>query len=138
MTRRNMGAALIGGAATAAMVGAKANAAARSQLAPPPIAAPAGAERVTVTLRLTAKDGEAFARHVLKVIPVTRIASGCRYSHTYRDQQRPNEFLLVQGWDSIEQQRGYIGWREKTGDLATFLGFLNGPPTIEVFSMFDA
>jgi hypothetical protein len=74
---------------------------------------------------------------LLKVIPVTRKASGNKYSHSLQDPKTPTEFLLVQGWDSIEQQQGYIAWRDKTGDLAQFRGFLSKDPVVEVYSMFD-
>lgn len=105
---------------------------------PPKISAPADARHVLVILRLSAKDAAAFRAHLLKVIPVTRVASGCRYSHSYQDPTAPGEFALVQGWDSIEQQRGYIQWRESTGDLAELTSFLTKPPVVETFSLVDA
>lgn len=39
-------------------------------------------------------------------------ASGCRYLHTYQNPAAPQEFLLVQCWDSLVQQQGYIVRRE--------------------------
>jgi len=105
---------------------------------PPTIPAPANAQAVFVTLRATARDAAAFRAHLMKVIPVTRLASGCRYSHTYQDPATPNEFLLAQGWDSIEQQQAYIAWRQSTGDLAEFGSFLTEPPKVEVFALVDA
>jgi quinol monooxygenase YgiN len=104
---------------------------------PPKIAKPANAAPVTVTLRLTAKDPALFKAHLLKVIPVTRKASGAKYSYSLQDPKNASEFLLIQSWDSIEQQQGYIAWREKSGDLAQFLGFLSKDPVIEVFALFD-
>jgi hypothetical protein len=104
LTRRDVALATAAVASAAAI----ASSSAQANPKPPVIAAPAGASLVTVTLRLTAKDATAFRAHLLKVIPVTRIASGCRYSHTYQDQAKPAEFVLVQGRDSIDQQQGYI------------------------------
>jgi quinol monooxygenase YgiN len=142
MSRRTLGAAIIGGAVAIGTAGsASVEAAQRSpadSVRPPAIATPANAQRVTMTLRLKAKDGEAFAQHLLSVIPVTRTASGCRYSHTFRDPANLAEFLLIQGWDSAEQQQGYIGWRQSTGDLDRFLAFLDQPPVIETFQLLDA
>jgi quinol monooxygenase YgiN len=142
MNRRTMG---ITALCSVVMFGANAQAANKKEKSkmtktssPPVIATPANAQRVTITLRLTAKDGDAFARHLLSVIPVTRVASGCRYSHTFRDPAKASEFLLIQGWDSAEQQQGYIGWRQSTGDLDRFLAFLEKPPVIETFHLLDA
>ncbi len=125
--------AIAAAAAVAAVVPAAASAA-----TPPKVAAPANAKPVLVTLRLTAKNADIFRAHLLKVIPVTRIASGCRYSHTYQDPAKPNEFVLLQGWDSIEQQQVYIAWRESTGDLAEFVGMLAQPPVVSSFVLIDA
>ena len=126
------------GAAAAAVAVAAALPVAAQAAMPPTVAAPAGARPVLVTLRLSAKDAGAFRAHLLKVIPVTRIASGCRYSHTYQDPAVASEFVLVQGWDSAEQQQAYIQWRESTGDLAEFLAFLSKPPVVERFALIDA
>ena len=69
---------------------------------------------------------------------MTRLASGCRYSHSYQHTKSPGEFLLVQGWDSIEQQQDYIAWRQARGDLAQFAAFLSKDPAIDMFDLFDA
>jgi putative intracellular protease/amidase/quinol monooxygenase YgiN len=106
-------------------------------LLPPVVAAPSNARPVLVTLRLSAKDADAFKNHLLKVIPITRLASGCRYSYSYQDPKMPTEFLLVQTWDSIEQQQSYIGWRQQRSDLAAFRAFLSKDPMIEFFELFD-
>lgn len=133
--RRNVvQAAALGGAA---LLVASATTA-QAQPKPPVVAAPAGARQVTITLRLTSKDAAQFKAHLLNVIPVTRVASGCRYSHSYQDAQKPAEFVLIQGWDSLAQQQGYLAWRDSTGDLKQLIGMLAKPPVVEVFELFDA
>jgi quinol monooxygenase YgiN len=104
---------------------------------PPVMAAPSNARTVLVTLRLSAIDADAFKKHLLKVISITRLAPGCRFSHSYQDPKTATEFLLVQTWDSVEQQQSYIGWRQKRGDLAAFRAFLSRDPVIEFFELFD-
>lgn len=125
-------------AAAAATVASVPTSAAAAAALPPKVAAPANAKPVLVTLRLSAASAADFRAHLLKVIPVTRVASGCRYSHTYQDPYNPGEFELVQGWDSVEQQQAYIKWRESTGDLAEFVGMLTQPPVVEVWNLIDA
>jgi quinol monooxygenase YgiN len=134
LTRRDVAV----GSALAATVLAVASPDAHANQKPPAIAAPAGARSVTVTLRLKAKDASAFKAHLLKVIPVTRVAAGCRFSHTFQDPAKSAEFVLIQGWDSLEQQQGYIKWREQTGDLKQFVDMLVQPPVVEVFELIDA
>lgn len=104
---------------------------------PPVMPAPANARTVMVTLRLSAKDADAFKNHLLKVIPITRLAPGCQFSYSYQDPRMPTEFLLVQTWDSVEQQESYIAWRQERGDLALFRAFLSKDPVVEFFELFD-
>ena len=105
---------------------------------PPPVPLALGAKPIVVTLRLSAKDAGSFAQHLRDVIPVTRVASGCRYSHTYQASGSPAEFVLIQGWDSAAQQRAYIAWRTAVGDMAHFVSLLSKPPVVEVFNLIDA
>jgi quinol monooxygenase YgiN len=125
-------------AAAATVLAGSASLAQAQVVDPPLIAAPAGAQPVTVTIRLTAKDADALRAHLLNVIPVTRTASGCRYSNTFQDPNTPTAFLLVQGWDSAEQQQGYIAWRDATGDLAQLIDMLSVSPVVETFALIDA
>jgi quinol monooxygenase YgiN len=136
LTRRDVaaGAVLAASVVAVAATGGQAQASEK----PPVIAAPAGARPVTITFRMQAKDADAFKAHLLKVIPVTRVASGCRYSHTFQDPTQPAEFLVFQGWDALEQQQGYIKWREQTGDLKQLLDMLAQPPVFAVFELIDA
>jgi hypothetical protein len=107
------------------------------EILPPRIAAPANAQAVIVILDMRAKDPVAFKAHLLKVIPVTRRASGIRFSWTAQDQGDLSRFTLFQEWDSLDQQQGYIAWRTSTGDLAELLSFLQGPPRVEIREVFD-
>jgi putative intracellular protease/amidase/quinol monooxygenase YgiN len=104
---------------------------------PPRIAAPAGALPVVLTIQLRARDAAAFKAHLLRVIPVTRRASGCRYSHTAQSPTSPRDFVLVQSWDSLEQQQGYMGWRQQRGDLAELLSKLEREAVVEAWTVFD-
>lgn len=110
---------------------------AQAQDVPPRVVAPDGAIAVVVVLELTAKDPGAFKEHLLRVIPVTRQASGIRYSWSTRDPANPASFVLYQGWDSLAQQQAYMSWREGRGDLAEFLSLLVEPPRVTVRTVFD-
>jgi len=133
LTRRD---ALVADSAAGAALAATSPSAADDR--PPAVAVPVNAKAIMITLRLSAKNADAFKQHLLEVIPVTRLASGCRYSHSYQAANKPNEFLLIQGWDSLEQQQAYIAWRQARGDLAQFSAFLGSDSVIETFDLFDA
>jgi quinol monooxygenase YgiN len=106
---------------------------------PPFIPAPADAAPVFVTIELVAKDPSALERHLnsAKVIPTTRLASGINYSWTMRDRNNPKRFLLIQQWNSVAQQQGYIAWRTKRGNLAQLRAFLSKDPIVTYLNPID-
>jgi quinol monooxygenase YgiN len=90
---------------------------------------------IVVTLRLTPTDPKAFQAYLAEILPDTRKAKGCRYIKTYAAKDGAGEFLLVQEWDSPEDQQAYLAWRESTGVLQTFLGHLAKPAEISVWTL---
>jgi len=106
---------------------------------PPHIPAPADATPVMVVIEARAKDPDAFRAYLQtsEVIPVTRLASGIHYSWSTQDQSNPERFFIIQSWNSVEQQQGYIQWREKSGALAEFVGMLKEQPQVTYVDAFD-
>jgi quinol monooxygenase YgiN len=106
---------------------------------PPFIPAPAEATPVLVIVELVAKDPNALERYLssAQVIPTTRLASGINYSWTVHDRNNPNRFLLIQQWNSVAQQQGYIAWRNKRGNLAQLRTFLSEDPVVTYLNPID-
>jgi len=106
---------------------------------PPFIAAPIDAVPVIVTVELMAKDSEILERHLNSagVIPLTRLASGINYSWTVRDANNTNRFVLIQQWNSVEQQQAYIGWRVERGNLAELRSLLTQDPIVTYLTPVD-
>lgn len=88
---------------------------------------------IVVTLRLTPSDPKAFQTFLAEILPDTRKARGCRYSKTYVGKESPGEVLLLQEWDSPEDQQAYMAWRESTGVLQKFLGHLAKPAEVQIW-----
>ncbi len=88
---------------------------------------------IVVTLRLTPTDPEAFQGFLSEILPDTRKARGCRFSKTYAGDGS-SDFLLIQEWDSAEDQKAYMAWREQTGVLQTFLGHLAKPAEVHIWA----
>jgi quinol monooxygenase YgiN len=88
---------------------------------------------IVVTLRLTPTDPNAFQSFLAEILPDTRKARGCRFSKTYAGHGSSDEFLLIQEWDSAEDQQAYMAWREETGVLKTFLGHLAKPAEVHIW-----
>lgn len=88
---------------------------------------------IVVTLRLTPSDPQAFQSFLAEILSDTRKARGCRFSKTYVGKEGSGEFLLLQEWESPEDQQAYMAWRESTGVLQKFLGHLAKPAEVHVW-----
>lgn len=86
---------------------------------------------IVVTLRLTPSDPAAFQAFLAEILPDTRTAKGNRACKTHVSDD--GDFLLIQEWDSREDQQAYMAWREQTGVLQTFLGHLAKPAEVVVW-----
>jgi quinol monooxygenase YgiN len=93
---------------------------------------------VTVTVKLVAKEQNQTIEHLSRALPTTRNYQGCRYCNTYIQQDKPQEIVLIQGWDSRQAQQNYIQWREETGALAELLALLAEPPVVEFWDLNQA
>lgn len=89
---------------------------------------------IVVTLRLTPSDPKAFESFLAEILPDTRKARGCRFSKTYAANGAASDFLLIQEWDSVEDQQAYMAWREQTGVLQKFLGHLAKPAEVSMWA----
>ncbi|MEL6162049.1 MAG: hypothetical protein AAFR18_22800 [Cyanobacteria bacterium J06627_32] len=106
---------------------------------PPFVVAPTEAVPVIVTVELIAEDPQALEQHLnsAAVIPTTRLASGINYSWTVRDANDTNRFVLIQQWNSVEQQQAYISWRSERGDLEELRSLLTQDPTVTYLNPVD-
>jgi len=92
---------------------------------------------IVVTLRLAPSDPAAFMEFLQKILPDTRAAEGCRFNKTCVNDEA-GEVMLVQEWDSLEDQQAYMKWRESTGVLAEFIGSLSKDPEVHIWELNSA
>ena len=90
---------------------------------------------VTVTLKLVAKDKDKLLNALSCALPTTRNYQGCRYVNTYTQADHSQEIILIQGWNSRQDQERYIQWRKETGDLDNLLALLTEPPVTEFWHL---
>jgi putative intracellular protease/amidase/quinol monooxygenase YgiN len=104
----------------------------------PEVVPPEHPRRVTVTLRMSARDPAALTAHLRKILPATRGAPGARVVESHQGTVQPTEFLLFEVWDSIEYQQSYLAWRSRRGDVDRLVGQLTKPLAVDVFERIDA
>lgn len=90
-----------------------------------------------VVLEVKAKPGT--GRDLLglieKMLPDTRDKPGCINIDVTRNQDDPDNVLLVMRWESRQHYQGYYDWRVKRGDLNLLGGAIVGSPTIRFFDV---
>jgi quinol monooxygenase YgiN len=61
------------------------------------------------------------------MFPVTRQHKGFRNIRLLRSAQDPNELVLIQEWDSVQDHQNYMQFRTDSGDLAKLMAMTAGP-----------
>jgi|GEM_PF-5264626 len=69
------------------------------------------------------------------MFPETRLRDGLRSIRLLRSDVDPNQFLLIEEWDSAQNFQDYAQFRTDTGDTAKLLAMIDGPPQISVWPL---
>lgn len=64
----------------------------------------------------------------------TRATDGCIGVTVHRNQDNPNNVVIVETWDSRSHYEKYLGWRAERGDVDVLTAWLAEEPT---FSYLD-
>ena len=80
-----------------------------------------------VTLEMPVKPDmlEDYLNILKGALVETRSYKGCRSVTTLVDQETPS-VVLVEEWDSAEDQQAYMAWRMETGLIDTISPFMQG------------
>lgn len=93
-----------------------------------------------VTLELTAADGKADELLAVfkRILPDTRARQGCEFVTVHRDQENPNQIVLIERWTTKEDDAAYREWRAGEGKVTDMAGLVGAPPVIRYFDDVDA
>ena len=82
---------------------------------------------VMITLEMPVKPDmlEEYLNILKGALVETRSYKGCRSVTTLVDQET-SSVLLVEEWDSAEDQQAYIAWRVETGLIDAIAPFMQG------------
>ena len=64
------------------------------------------------------------------MFPETRLRDGLRSIRLLRSDVDPNQFLLIEEWDSARNFQDYAQFPTNTGDTVKLLAMIDGPPQI--------
>ena len=90
---------------------------------------------VLILLELTTKPGNAndLTNWLRDELHHTRGADGCNGMTVHKNQDDPNNMVMVENWDSKAQYEKYLAWRTERGDMEKLGAWVAGPPSIRYF-----
>ena len=89
----------------------------------------------TVTWRIRPELAEACIEALREMFPATRLKKGFRNIRLLRSEADPNEFILVQEWDTVQDHQNYMQFRGETGDMTKLMAMTVSPPQIGYWSL---
>jgi quinol monooxygenase YgiN len=89
----------------------------------------------TVTLKIKPELAEECIDALRGMFPTTRLKKGFRTIKLLRSEIDPNEFIMVQEWDEVQNHQDYMRFRTETGDLAKLMAMTIAPPQIGYWSL---
>lgn len=95
---------------------------------------------IHVVLELTAVDGKADELLAVfrKILPDTRARQGCEFVTVHRDQENPNQIVLIERWATRADDDAYRAWRAGDGKVTEMAGLVAAAPVIRYFDDVDA
>ena len=89
-----------------------------------------------ITLEMPVKPDmlEEYLNILKGALVETRSYKGCRSVTTLVDQET-SSVLLVEEWDSAEDQQAYIAWRVETGLIDAIAPFMQGELVTRTFDL---
>ena len=87
---------------------------------------------VVVFVNLPTKAGQADKLVSLldELVPGTRAYEGCQEIYLYKNQDDPDNVVMLERWDSRQHYEKYLAWRTETGALDEIGQLLAGDLTI--------
>ena len=91
---------------------------------------------VMITLEMPVKPDmlEDYLNILKGALVETRSYKGCRSVTTLVDQET-SSIVLVEEWDSAEDQQAYIAWRVETGLIDAIAPFMQGELVTRIFDL---
>lgn len=72
---------------------------------------------VTVTWKIKPELVDTCVDLLRNMFPTTRLKKGFRNIRLLRSEVHPDEFILVQEWDEVQDHIDYMQFRTETGDI---------------------
>ncbi|MCA1846955.1 MAG: antibiotic biosynthesis monooxygenase [Actinobacteria bacterium] len=95
-------------------------------------------ELTIVSMRFEATDADKLMWILSKYVVLSRQQPGCRNIDFCASMTRPNQFLVIEKWESPEAQRTHFDSPEMVEMAESCNGVLTGPPDIDLLEGISA
>ncbi len=89
---------------------------------------------ITIEMPVIPEKLEEYLGILKQALVDTRAYKGCQSVATYVEQANSN-VVLVEEWDSVEDQQAYMSWRAETGLLDAIVPFMRGELVQRTFDL---
>lgn len=93
--------------------------------------------KIMVKFEMVAKseDTDKMRLFFERILPDTRKYQGCEGAILSRISEQPDNFVLIEYWESNELFQNYMKWRTEIGDFEEFGTMLAAEPNIQTFEV---
>ena len=88
-----------------------------------------------LTWRIKSELANTCAEILQGLFPTTRLKGGFRNVRLLGSEVDPNEFILIEEWDEVQDHQDYLQFRIETGDIAKLMATTVSPPQIGYWSL---
>ena len=88
---------------------------------------------VLLEIRVKKDQVDAVAAGFKDLLPDTRAYDGCIDLYVTQNKDDPQNFVIVENWDSREKYEAYFQWRTDRGDIDNMRAVLEGDLNIRFF-----
>jgi heme-degrading monooxygenase HmoA len=90
---------------------------------------------VTVTWAIKPELADTFVESVRGMFPLTRLRKGFRNIRLLKSETDPNQFVLIEEWDQVQDFQDYARFRVETGDTEKLLAMTASFPQMGVWAL---
>lgn len=93
---------------------------------------------VVLELKVKKENVDGMAEGFKGLFPDTRSYDGCIDLWASQNQDDPQNFIIVERWESREKYEKYFAWRTERGDIDNLGSMLEGEPSLRYFDAIGA
>lgn len=93
---------------------------------------------VILEIRVKSENVDNMGEGFKGLFPDTRSYDGCIDIYATQNQDDPQNFVIVETWETRPKYEAYLAWRTERGDMDNMATLLEGEPSIRFFDRLGA